>query len=60
MVLRAIPANESAFIYDELVLQWLAQGRNVFSRSDFQAVCKQEGTFDFNTACSGGLWSQVV
>jgi hypothetical protein len=41
--LRVIPANESAFIYDELVFRWLAQGRNVFSRSEFHAACKQEG-----------------
>lgn len=41
--LKAIPANESAFIYDEIVFRWLAQGRNIFDRSDFYAACKQEG-----------------
>ncbi|AFL89339.1 hypothetical protein Terro_3109 [Terriglobus roseus DSM 18391] len=41
--LKVIPASESAFIYDEIVFRWLAQGRNVFSRADFYAACKHEG-----------------
>ena len=41
--LRRIPANESAFPYDEIVFQWLAQGRLEFDRKGFQAACRKEG-----------------
>ncbi|MFN5485942.1 MAG: SAVED domain-containing protein [Bradyrhizobium sp.] len=41
--LRRIPANQSAFPYDDLVFQWMAQGRLEFDRSSFRAVCAREG-----------------
>lgn len=44
--LKQIPANESAFIYDEIVFQWMAQGRSQFDRSSFYAACKDEGLLD--------------
>lgn len=44
--LRPVPANESAFIYDEVVFQWMAQGRTQFDRCSFYAACKDEGLLD--------------
>lgn len=44
--LKQVPANESAFIYDEVVFQWMAQGRTHFDRSSFYAACKDEGLLD--------------
>lgn len=41
--LRRIPANESAFLYDDAIFQWMAQGRLEFGRSDFRSVCAREG-----------------
>lgn len=41
--LRRIPSNESAFIYDDVVFQWLGQGRLEFDRETLRAVCKREG-----------------
>ncbi len=41
--LRRIPANESAFPYDDLVFQWMAQGRLEFDRPKFRALCAREG-----------------
>lgn len=41
--LRRIPAHESAFIYDDVVFQWLAQGRLEFDRDTFREACKGEG-----------------
>lgn len=41
--LRRIPANESAFGYDDLPFQWMAQGRLDFDRTSFRAVCRREG-----------------
>ncbi len=41
--LRRIPANESSFIYDDVVFQWLAQGRLEFDRQTFREACKREG-----------------
>jgi len=43
--LRRIPFNESTFSYDDLVFQWLGQGRLDFSRSTFRTACLQEGLF---------------
>lgn len=40
--LRRIPANESAFPYDDLVFQWMAQGRLEFDRKGFQVICNRE------------------
>ena len=41
--LRRIPLNESAFQYDDLVYQWMAQGRLEFDRASFRSTCAQEG-----------------
>ncbi|MBZ9992785.1 SAVED domain-containing protein [Mesorhizobium sp. BH1-1-4] len=41
--LRRIPLNQSAFIYDDLVFQWMAQGRLEFDRASFRAICAGEG-----------------
>lgn len=41
--LRRIPMNESSFVYDDLVFQWLAQGRLEFDRQTFREACKREG-----------------
>lgn len=40
--LRRIPANESSFIYDDVVFQWLSQGRLEFDRATFREACKRE------------------
>ncbi|MFJ5487099.1 SAVED domain-containing protein [Hansschlegelia beijingensis] len=40
--LRRIPANQSAFPYDDLIFQWMGQGRLEFDRSTFQAACAGE------------------
>jgi hypothetical protein len=40
--LRRIPANESAFPYDDLIFQWMAQGRLEFDRKSFQTLCNRE------------------
>lgn len=37
--LRRIPANESSFIYDDVVFQWLSQGRLEFDRATFREAC---------------------
>ncbi len=40
--LRRIPANQSAFPYDDVVFQWMAQGRLEFDRAGFRKVCARE------------------
>lgn len=40
--LRRIPANQSAFPYDDVIFQWMAQGRLEFDRPGFRAVCARE------------------
>jgi hypothetical protein len=40
--LRRSPPNESAFIYDEVVYQWAAQGRLEFTRANFRGHCEKE------------------
>ena len=40
--LRRIPANQSAFPYDEVIFQWMAQGRLEFDRAGFRAACARE------------------
>lgn len=40
--LRRVPLSESSFIYDDIVFQWLAQGRLEFNRSDFREACRSE------------------
>jgi hypothetical protein len=41
--LRRVPMNESAFFYDDLVFQWMAQGRVEFDRASFRMICDREG-----------------
>lgn len=41
--LRRIPANQSAFPYDDAIFQWMAQGRIEFDRTSFWAICAREG-----------------
>lgn len=40
--LRRVPVNESSFVYDDVVFQWLAQGRLAFDRESFREACKRE------------------
>lgn len=40
--LRRIPMNQSAFPYDDLVFQWMSQGRQEFDRASFRAICASE------------------
>jgi hypothetical protein len=49
--LRRIPANQSAFLYDDVVFQWMAQGRLEFDRVGFRAICARE---DLLAAAQGG------
>jgi hypothetical protein len=41
--LRRVPSGESAFIYDDVVFQWTAQGRLEFTRGNFRGQCEKEG-----------------
>jgi hypothetical protein len=41
--LRRVPPNQSAFPYDDVVFQWMAQGRLEFDRASFKSVCTREG-----------------
>lgn len=41
--LRRVPSIESAFVYDDLVFQWMAQGRLEFDRASFRTICAREG-----------------
>ncbi len=40
--LRSVPLSESGFVYDDVVFQWLAQGRLEFDRPSFRAACAKE------------------
>lgn len=44
--LRRVPAHESAFFYDDLIFQWMAQGRTEFDEQSLRAACREEGLFD--------------
>lgn len=44
--LRRVPAESSAVLYDDIVRQWAAQGRNVFDRKLFRKACVQDGLFE--------------
>lgn len=44
--LRRIPANECTFLYDDLVYQWLGQGRLEFDRQSLLESCKQQGLLE--------------
>jgi hypothetical protein len=38
-----VPWNQSVFPYDDLVFQWMAQGRLEFDCTSFHAICTREG-----------------
>ena len=40
--LQTVPANQSAFPYDDLVFQWMAQGQHDFTAAPFRKLCEQE------------------
>jgi hypothetical protein len=41
--LRRIPANQNAFPYDDVIFQWMAQGRLEFDGASLKAACAREG-----------------
>lgn len=41
--MQRVPANESAFPYDDLVFQWMGQGRLDFDRTSLHDALKREG-----------------
>lgn len=43
--LRRVPAHESAFFYDDLIFQWMAQGRLEFDEQSLRAACTEQGLF---------------
>ncbi len=44
--LHRVPASDSAFIYDEVVFQWLGQGRVIFDREGLRDACNRERLVD--------------
>jgi len=47
--LRIIPQHESAFIYDEVLFQWLGQGRLEFDAASLRERCGHEGLLGATT-----------
>lgn len=47
--LRRVPANESAFLYDDLIYQWMGQKRLEFDRKSFREACDREGILETST-----------
>jgi len=45
--LKRIPINESAFLYDDLIVKLHAQGRVQFDRKTFRQIAEQEGLLNF-------------
>lgn len=41
--LRCVYSDQVAFPYDEIVFNWMAQGRQEFDRASFREACAQEG-----------------
>jgi hypothetical protein len=41
--LKRVPAEESSFLYDDLIVKLHAQGRTDFDRAAFRAMCASEG-----------------
>src|SRR5262249_27271489 len=41
--LRRVPLHESAFVYDDVVFQWMGQGRVEFDRASLRSACDREG-----------------
>jgi hypothetical protein len=44
--LRRVPLAQSAFVYDDIPFQWLAQGKKEFDRQTFKQVCEAENLLD--------------
>ena len=38
-----IPAHQSDFRYEDVLYQWMGQGRQVFNATELQQACRQEG-----------------
>ena len=52
--LRRVPAHESGFVYDDLVFQWMSQGRVEHDRDSFKELCERQSfplTFLFRKPC---------
>jgi hypothetical protein len=47
-----VPASDSAFIYDEVVFQWLGQRRVMFDRDDLRAVLLEHAARRSVVACT--------
>ncbi len=41
--LRRVPLHESASVYDDVVFQWMGQGRIEFDHATFRSACEREG-----------------
>jgi hypothetical protein len=48
--LKRVAATESSFPYDDIVYQWLAQGRLEFGRAEFRDACRKERLFEGDAA----------
>jgi hypothetical protein len=44
--MKRVPATDSSFIYDDLIVKLLAQGRIEFDRESFRTMCQQEGLLE--------------
>jgi len=44
--MKRVPATDSGFIYDDLIVKLLAQGRMEFDRESFRTMCWQEGLLE--------------
>jgi hypothetical protein len=44
--LRRVPATESSFVYDDVMYQWLGQGRLIFDAVLFRKICQDEKLFE--------------
>lgn len=44
--LRCVYGNQVSFPYDEIVFNWMAQGRQEFDRASFREACEQEGLLE--------------
>lgn len=44
--MKRVPDDQSCFFYDDLIAKLLAQGRCVFDRNSFHAMCRGEGILE--------------
>ena len=44
--IQRVPPRHSAFIYDQLVFEWMAQGKLDFDRASFKDACMREGLLE--------------